>query len=113
MKINMCHYFGGSREDPKGGPEGSPQGPKPPLPPPPRARREGPWGPSPTSGAPLWPILAPRGENPKKGGDTEFCRRLVEETYREGNAISGGQIPPGRTPPGRGDHLHCHVHHQD
>ena len=31
MKFNMCQYFGESREEPKGGPEGIHQGPRRPL----------------------------------------------------------------------------------
>ena len=107
MKFNMCQYFGESPEEPKGGPEGSHQGPRRP----PRARRVASWLPGPTPRAPLWPILPPRGRNPKKRGVSEFRRNLVAETYREENAISGGQIPPGRSPPARGDRIHRHHRH--
>src|SRR3954467_13012174 len=44
MKFNMCQYFGRSREEPRGGPEGSHQGPRRP----PRAHRVASWLPGPT-----------------------------------------------------------------
>src|SRR4051812_47661529 len=64
-----------------------------------------------------WPTLVPHlayitpwGKNPRTGGVSEFCHRLVEETYREEKSISGRQIPPGRSPPGKGDRRHPHHH---
>src|SRR3954466_12813526 len=80
MKFNMCQYFGESREEPRSGPEGSHQGPRrSPL-----GRAEYPPGPLvPLQGGALWPILPPRGRNPKKRGVSEFRRCLVAKTYRE------------------------------
>ena len=65
---------------------------------PPRARRVASWLLGPTPGPPLWPILPPRGRNTKKGGVSEFCRRLMAETYREEKASPAGRFC-------RGDHL--------
>src|SRR4051812_17266646 len=98
MEINVGHYFGGSREKAKRGPEGSHQGPRHLLGAPPRARREASWGPGPTSGAPSGLYLPLGVKTLEQREITEFRRRSVAETYKEEKPSPAGRLR-------RGEHL--------
>src|SRR4051812_39881266 len=96
MKFNMCHYFGGSLEEPEGGLEESHQGGRRPLGGPPRERREASWFPGPTFGAPLCPILPPGVKTLKQEELRSFTsaswRKPTEKKSHLRRADSAGEI---------------------
>ena len=106
MKFSIRQYFGESREEPKGGPEGSHQGPRRP----PRARREASWLPGPTPGAPSG-LYYPLGvETLKREEFRSFTIASWRISTEKKKPSSAGRFRRGDR---RHRHHHRHGHHRD